>query len=60
MLDDVVHLLALDGPDPVARLRDVAPDGVHRIIEVTLSANADVDAEVITQGAVIACLLLAS
>lgn len=55
VLGDVLsHLVALDGPDPVARIRDVAPDGVDRIIEVALSANADFDAEVVAQGAVIA------
>ena len=32
----------------------VAPEGVHRIVEVALSANAGLDAEVAAQGAVIA------
>jgi NADPH:quinone reductase len=52
--DVVSHLVALDGPDPIARIRRVAPDGVDRIIEVALSANADLDAEVVAQSAVIA------
>lgn len=52
--DAVPHLIALDGPDPIRRIRDVAPGGVDRIIEVALSANIDFDAEVVAQGAVIA------
>ncbi|MGH3984749.1 MAG: hypothetical protein ACRDST_19220 [Pseudonocardiaceae bacterium] len=55
VLGDVIpQLVVLDGPDPVARIREMAPDGVDRIIEVALSANADVDAGVVAQGAVIA------
>jgi NADPH:quinone reductase len=40
--------------DPVAAIRELAPDGVHRIVEVALSANADLDAAVVRNGAVIA------
>jgi len=50
----VRHAVALDAPDPVAEICAVAPGGVDRIIEVALSANADLDAEVAGQGAVIA------
>ncbi len=52
--DAVSHLVALDGPNPVTRIREIAPDGVDRIVEVALSANADVDVQVVAQGAVIA------
>lgn len=51
----VVHAaVALDGADPAAAIRSAAPDGVHRIIEVALSANADLDAAVVANDAVIA------
>ncbi len=40
--------------DLLERVRGVAPDGVHRVIEVALSANARVDAEVLAQGGVLA------
>lgn len=46
-------VVALDDPDPVSAIRAVA-DGVHRIIEVSLSDNGDLDAAVVTDGAVIA------
>jgi NADPH:quinone reductase len=52
--DIVPHLVVLDRPDTITQIREVAPDGVDRIIEVALSANADLDAEVAAQGAVIA------
>jgi NADPH:quinone reductase len=44
----------LDGTDPIAQIRAIAPDGVDRIVEVALSANADFDAEVIAHGGIIA------
>ncbi|RYZ29643.1 MAG: NADPH:quinone reductase, partial [Propionibacteriaceae bacterium] len=50
-LDAVV---ALDGDDPAAAVREVAPDGVDRIVEVSFSDNADLDAAVVRNGAVIA------
>jgi len=50
-LDAVV---ALDGDDPAAAVRDTAPDGVDRIVEVSFSDNADLDAAVVRNGAVIA------
>lgn len=47
-------VVALDGPDPVAAVRAVAPDGVDRIVEVSFSDNVDLDAAVARNGAVIA------
>jgi len=35
-------------------IRDVVPDGVHRVVEVALSANVDLDAAVVRNGAVVA------
>jgi NADPH:quinone reductase len=40
--------------DPEAAIRSLAPDGVSRIIEVALSANADLDAAIVSNGATIA------
>ncbi|WIB78274.1 zinc-binding dehydrogenase [Curtobacterium sp. MCPF17_002] len=48
-----MHVVALDA-DPVAAVRAIAPDGVDRIIEVALDANADLDAAVIANDGVIA------
>jgi NADPH2:quinone reductase len=48
-----VHVVALD-VDPVAAVRAIAPEGVDRIIEVALDANADLDAAVIANDGVIA------
>jgi NADPH:quinone reductase len=47
------HVVSLES-DPVAAIRRLAPDGVDRIIEVALSANADLDAAVVRNGAVLA------
>ena len=47
-------VVALDGPDPVAQVRAVAPEGIDRIVEVALSENVEFDAAVVAQGAVIA------
>jgi NADPH2:quinone reductase len=52
--DAVAHRVALDTSDPVAAIRAVVPDGVHRIVEVSLSENADLDAAVAAPEAVIA------
>jgi NADPH:quinone reductase-like Zn-dependent oxidoreductase len=52
--DAVAHRVALDEGDPVSAIRRVAPDGVHRIIEVSFSDNADLDAAVAAPEAVIA------
>lgn len=50
----VANTLALDQPDVGAAIRADAPDGVHRIIEVAFSENADLDAAVAANHAVIA------
>jgi NADPH2:quinone reductase len=47
-------LVALDQPGAAQRIRALAPLGVDRIVEVALSANADLDNEVIGQAGVIA------
>ncbi|GHE61436.1 MULTISPECIES: NADPH:quinone reductase [Streptomyces] len=52
--DVVHHTVALDEEDPAAAIRALAPGGVHRIVEVSLSANADLDNAVLANGAVIA------
>nr|WP_232531103.1 NADPH:quinone reductase [Microlunatus antarcticus] len=48
------HAVALDGPDPVAAIRALAPDGVDRVVEVAFSDNVDLDAAVVRNGAVVA------
>jgi NADPH2:quinone reductase len=50
----VTHAVALDEPDVVERIRAHAPDGVDRIVEVSLSDNADLDAAVLAVGGVLA------
>jgi NADPH2:quinone reductase len=50
----VPHAIALEHGDAADRVRDVAPAGVDRIIEVALSANADLDAAVIAPNGIIA------
>jgi NADPH2:quinone reductase len=50
LADQVVSLQS----DPVAAIRRLAPGGVDRIVEVALSANADLDAEVSKNGTVLA------
>lgn len=47
-------VIALDDGDPAAAIRAAAPRGIDRIIEVSLSDNADLDAAVARNGAVIA------
>lgn len=46
--------VALDGDDPAAAIRAHAPNGVDRIIEVSLSDNADLDDAVAANDAIIA------
>src|SRR3954447_24716132 len=41
--DAVAHRVALDAADPIAEIRRAAPDGAHRIVEVSFSDNADLD-----------------
>ncbi|MET7331176.1 NADPH:quinone reductase [Nonomuraea sp. NPDC005650] len=50
----VSHAVALDRGDAAEAIRACAPQGVHRIIEVALSDNADLDAAVVANDAVIA------
>jgi NADPH2:quinone reductase len=50
----VAHCVALDADDPAAAIRRFAPGGVHRIVEVSFSDNADLDAAVAAPEAVIA------
>lgn len=48
------HAVALDQGNPAAAIRAYAPEGVHRIVEVSLSDNADLDNAVVANGTVIA------
>jgi NADPH2:quinone reductase len=50
----VSHPVALDDADPAAAIREHAPDGVDRIVDVGFSDNADLDAAVVANDAVIA------
>jgi NADPH:quinone reductase len=50
----VSHSVALDDTDPPAAIREHTPGGVDRIVEVGLSDNADLDAAVVANDAVIA------
>ncbi|WP_326723127.1 NADPH:quinone reductase [Streptomyces sp. NBC_00243] len=50
----VSHAVALDQDDPAGAIRAYAPRGVDRIVEVALSDNADLDAAVVANDAVIA------
>ena len=47
------HVVSLQS-DPAAAIRAVAPHGVGRIVDVALAANADLDAAIVSNGAVIA------
>jgi NADPH2:quinone reductase len=47
------HAFLTDDPDLVARIRQAAPDGVHRIAEVDLASHIDIDAAVIAVSGVI-------
>ena len=50
----VTRVVALDAPQPAAAIREVAPDGVDRVVEVAFSDNADLDAAVSKVGTVVA------
>jgi NADPH:quinone reductase len=50
----VPHAAALDQRDPAAAVREHAPAGVDRIVEVALSDNGGLDASVVANDAVIA------
>jgi NADPH:quinone reductase len=48
------HAVALDQPDPATAIRQLAPDGIDRIVEVSFSDNVDLDAAIAKTGTVIA------
>ncbi|MCR3750778.1 NADPH:quinone reductase [Lentzea californiensis] len=50
----VAHAVALDNPAAAEEIRANAPDGVHRIVEVSLSDNADLDVAVVANDGIIA------
>src|SRR3954454_11168876 len=50
----ITHPVALDDEKPAETIRAHAPEGVHRIIEVDFSDNADLDAAVAAPDGVIA------
>ncbi|GGN65480.1 NADPH:quinone oxidoreductase [Streptomyces albiflavescens] len=50
----VSHAVALDRDDPAEAIRAYAPEGVQRVVEVDLSDNADLDAAVVANDAVVA------
>ena len=45
----VAHAVALDQSDPAGAIREFAPKGVDRVVEVALSDNADLDAAVVAK-----------
>jgi hypothetical protein len=47
------HVVSLQS-GPAAAIRRLAPDGADRVVEVALSPNADLDAEVTRNGTVLA------
>ncbi|TMD89575.1 MAG: NADPH:quinone reductase [Chloroflexi bacterium] len=48
------HHAFLNGqPELAERIRDVAPDGVHRIAEVDFASHIDLDAEILAVGGVV-------
>jgi NADPH2:quinone reductase len=53
-MSSVAQVVALDQPGRVDAIRDCAPDGVDRIVEVSFSDNVDVDVQVVKNQAVIA------
>jgi NADPH:quinone reductase len=50
----VPHAVVLSDRDPAAAIREHAPSGVDRIVEVALSDNGELDASVVANHAVIA------
>jgi NADPH:quinone reductase-like Zn-dependent oxidoreductase len=50
----VPHVVVLGQGDPAAGIREHAPSGVDRIVEVALSDNGELDASVVANDAVIA------
>jgi NADPH:quinone reductase len=47
------HAFRTDAPDLAGRIRQVAPDGVHRIAEIDLAGHIDLDADVLAVGGVV-------
>jgi NADPH2:quinone reductase len=47
------HAFRNDDVDLAGRIRQVAPDGVHRIAEVDFAGHVDLDAEILAVGAVV-------
>jgi NADPH:quinone reductase len=54
-LGDVAdHVVSLQAAGTADAIRKLAPDGVDRVVEVAFSANVDLDAAVVRNGAVVA------
>ncbi|WP_226346930.1 NADPH:quinone reductase [Agilicoccus flavus] len=49
----VDHVVALDTDDPAGAIRRIAPEGVDRVVEVSLSDNVRLDAAVTALGGVV-------
>lgn len=47
------HALMYSDPDLSARIRDIAPDGAHRIADVDFARHIDLDADVVAVGGTI-------
>ena len=47
------HVFSSEDPNLVSAIRELAPDGVHRIAEVDFASHIDIDADVIAIGGVI-------
>jgi NADPH2:quinone reductase len=47
------HVLLGDAPALAARIRELAPDGIHRIAEVDFAGHADLNAEILAVGGVV-------
>lgn len=48
------HVVDYRAVDAAAAIREVAPDGVHLVVEVAPAANADLDSAVVAAGATVA------
>jgi NADPH2:quinone reductase len=47
------HVFRTDDPNLAQRIRQAAPDGVHRVAEVDFAGHADLDAEILAVGGVV-------
>ncbi|HEY3013852.1 MAG TPA: NADPH:quinone reductase [Nocardioides sp.] len=47
------HALLASAPDLAQQIREIAPDGVHRIAEVDFAAHIDLDSKVLAVGGVV-------